>query len=344
MHLWNLTVTCDTRTTSGTLEVRGQLKYIDLLLRCLGCRSGASGEVQQMGKIDKKRLRLLIKAIEDKCGKGTIFTLGDKEDIDIPRVRTGIEDLDFIMGGGVPEGRIIEIYGPEAVGKTSLAYHMLAQYPLGLYIAIEGTFSADRARLFGNRKGQLLVRRPEWGEQAIGMVIDFAEAGCPLIVVDSVPALIPKKEFMEDDMEKSPEVAAVARLLSRKLPKIAAVCESTGSTVVFINQVRDNIGVLWGDPYSTPGGRALKHFASIRMQVGRKQWLEVAGERLGLVMKLKVVKSKVCAPFRECEIPLVFDVGFVAHDNLKAVLKEVRTQHVNQGTVAKKSYGRDGAE
>lgn len=297
-----------------------------------------------MAKVDKKRLKLLIKSIEEKYGKGTIFTLGGKEDIEVPRVSTGIEDLDFIMGGGVPEGRIIEIFGPEAAGKTSLAYHVLARYPLSLYIAIEGTFSSERAQLFGNRKGQLLVRRPEWGEQAIGMVIEFAEAGCPLIVVDSVPALIPKKEFFEEDMEKAGEIAAVARLLSRKLPKIAAMCEKTGSTVVFINQVRDNIGVLWGDPYSTPGGRALKHFASIRIQVGRKQWLEASGERLGLIMKLKVVKSKVCAPFRECEIPMVFDVGFVTHEDLKTILKKVRRQHVAQGTVAKKSYGRDGSE
>lgn len=277
--------------------------------------------------MDKQMIADIIEQVEKKHGKGSIYLLGSKyESKGIPRVTTGIEDLDYAIGGGMPKGRLIEIYGPESSGKTSLAYHLFNAYPLTLFIDMEGTFDSAYARTFlHNKKMKVLIRRPNWGEQAFELMLSFAEAGAPFIVVDSVPTMIPRKQFESKNVEKQEGVAMIAQLMSRHLPKLNTICEKSGTTVLFINQVREKIGGLpWSDPYQTPGGRMLKHLCSVRIQIGRKQRLQ--HDKLGMygqISKIRVVKSKVCSPFREAELPIVFGRGFVEHEELGAIRKQL---------------------
>lgn len=275
--------------------------------------------------MDKKRIALLIQEVNKKHGEGTIWTLGSKQGGEgIPRTSTGLVDLDIITAGGLPQGRMVELYGPESSGKTSLAFHLAARYELALFIDAEGTFDSNRARLFGNKKGQLLVRRPAWGEQAFELLMQFAEAGCPLIIIDSVPAMIPRKEYEQEDMEKQ-TMGLVAGMLSRKLPKLAHVCDNSGTTVLFINQVRDTFNAMpWGEQTHTPGGRALKHYVSLRMQIVRKQWIK--HEKLGnfgQISKVRITKSKVCNPYGEAELPLILHKGFVRHEDVATIRAEM---------------------
>lgn len=277
--------------------------------------------------VDKTKVIKLIQDIEKKYGKGAIYALGSKyENSAIPRVTSNISDLDSAIGGGIPTGRLIEIYGPYSSGKTSLAYHLIAQFPIGVFIDAEGTFDGDRARLFGCKPGRVFIRRPQWGEQAFEDIFRCVDAGIPIIVVDSIPALIPRKDFEESNMEKAPEIGMVARLMSRKLPVLATKCEKTGSTVILINQVRDRINaMMFQDPYQTPGGNALKHMCSLRIKIQRKGWLtDPKLGKFGQISKIQVVKSKVCPPFREAEIPLIFNRGFVDHNQMRQIIKELR--------------------
>lgn len=277
--------------------------------------------------MDKKQILLLIEETEKKFGKGAIFTLGSKyETAQVPRVSTGFEDIDWAIGGGLPEGRIIEIFGPYSAGKTSLALYLASKYELALWLEMEGTFDAKRAKMFGNRKNQFLLRRPEYGEQALGIIMKFAKAGVPLIVLDSVPCMTPKGEMEEKDADKNKSMGKIPGMLSRKLPIIQNICGKSGTTIIFVNQVRDQFGVLFGDPHSSPGGHALRHAVSLKIKVGRKEWLKIKGKAgeftVGQIVKGKVVKSKVCAPYRDFEVPLIFSKGFVQHSDLKVELKE----------------------
>lgn len=288
--------------------------------------------------IDKQKITLLIKNIEKKFGKGAIYVIGSDADLQIPRVSTGIEDLDWAIGGGLPKGRIIELFGVNSAGKTTLAYHLASRFPLALFIDAEGTFDPRQARVFGNKKGQLFVRRPSWGEQAIEAAFDFAEAGVPFIIIDSVPAMIPRKEFEGRDFEKQEGIGLVASLMSRKLPKLCYLCENSGTTILFINQIRDKIGgFMFGDPYTTPGGHCLKHMASLRIRITRKEWLRMSDELMGQICKIKVVKSKVCSPMREAELPLVFNHGFVTHEETRAVMKDIRAKRKQKSKTGKEA-------
>lgn len=293
-----------------------------------------------MAKTNKAAIMKLCQDISKREGEGAVYSLGSKgANLKIARWSTGIEDLDHITGGGMPEGRIIEIYGPESSGKTTLLYHLLGLHELALDIPIEGTFDAERAKVFGNRPKQLLVYRAKYGEEAFNKMIRFAQAGIPLIGVDSVPSLQPK-----DDMEKVMKavskdsieelrIGGVARLMTKYLPSLEEIMEVTGTTVIFINQVRDKMNaMMFGEQTDTPGGRKLKHACSIRMQVARRAWIEIPNkdprnaaktEKVGLIMKVKIVKSKVCNPMGECEIPLFFDRGFVSFDEVPTIRKEL---------------------
>lgn len=280
--------------------------------------------------MDRQKLQEIIRNTNKKYGKNTLFTLGKNVDRNIKRASTGIDDLDAIIGGGLPVGRIIELFGVESAGKTSLAFHLASQFDMVLFVDMEG-FDSSLAKSFGNRKGQFIIRRPTWGEQALEVMLDFAEAGCPLIILDSVPAMIPRREYESNDMDKHAGIAMVAGLLSRKLPKLLSVIEKNESTVVFINQVRDKFGGMpWGDPYTTPGGRALKHLASLRIQIARKSWIKISDRNYGQICKVRVVKSKVCAPMKEAELPLVFKRGFIEHDKIKLVVREMRKLELNK--------------
>ncbi len=280
----------------------------------------------------------------DKKEKGSVYSLGSKSsNLEIPRWSTGLIDLDNIIGGGVPCGRTIEIFGAESAGKTTLAYQMCAQHDMCLDIPIEGTFDAERAKLFGNRKKQMLVYRARYGEKAFNRAIRFAEEGIPLIVIDSVPSLQPKDDIdkirkaVNTDSEQEMRIGGVARLMDKYLPTLEDVIEQTGTTVIFINQIRDKMNALpFGDNIQTPGGHKLKHSASLRIQVARKGYIEIPNhnpfnteknERIGMIMKVKVVKSKVCNPMQSCEIPLFYERGFVDYVDYEQTRKEIMIEH-----------------
>lgn len=293
-------------------------------------------------KTNKEAIIRLCKQISVKEGQGSIFTLGSKNSIlKIKRWSTGIEDLDHIIGGGMPEGRIIEIFGPESSGKTSLGYHLMAMHELGLYIPIEGTFDAERAASFGNKPKQMLVYRARYGEQAMNKIMKFVEVGIPIIVLDSIPACKPKEDIEKikksanatTDEAVNERMGGVARLMHKYLPVLEEMIEFSGTTIILINQVRDKMdAMMFGDKTDTPGGRAPKHYSSIRMQLGRKAWIEIPNkdpknsastEKIGLIMKTKIVKSKVCNPQGEAEIPMFFDRGFTSFDDINVVRKEL---------------------
>lgn len=284
----------------------------------------------------KSEILKLCRKIESKYGEGSIYSLGSgKAVMKIPRISTCIEDLDHILGGGIPKGRIIEVYGAESSGKTSLGLYLCSLCEMALYIAAEGTFDAERAKIFGNRPKQLLVYRPKYGEDALDRVMEFTKAGIPLIVVDSVPALMPREDYekVEKSLENEHRIGGVARLLNKTLPVLERESEASGTAILFINQVRDKMNaMLFGDKTDTPGGKALKFYASVRMQVGRRAWIEVpnkdpknsaANEKVGMITKFKVTKSKVCNPFGECEVPMIFDRGYVSHDDVLKIRKEI---------------------
>ena len=285
--------------------------------------------------MDLAEISKLCKDIEKKSGKGSIFTVGKNASLQIPRWQTRIEALDNIIGGGMPKGRIIEIFGPESSGKTSLMYWLMSLHSLGLYIPIEGTYDEERALQMGVQKGKMIVHRANYGEEALNDVLKFAKAGIPIIGLDSVPACQPKDDItkIEKDAENEVRIGGVARLFSKMLPAIVRTCEESGTTLILINQVRDNMNaMLFGDKDTTPGGRAIKFYSSLRIKVARRAWIEIPNknpnisantEKVGLIMKAKVQKSKVSNPFAECEMPFFFDRGFVGYDDIVPIRKEL---------------------
>lgn len=301
-------------------------------------------------KTNKADIMKLVKNI-GKNESGAMFHLGSKNsELKINRWSTGIEDLDNIIGGGMPEGRIIEVYGPESSGKTSLGYHLAAQHELALNIPIEGTFDAENAKVFGNIPKQLLVYRARYGEQAMNKMVKFSQAGIPIIVLDSIPACKPKEDLDKvmknankgnDAQQEQDRMGGVARLLHKYLPVLEEVVETTGTTIIMINQVRDKMNApMFGSKTDTPGGRAPKFYSSIRIEVARKGWIEIPNkdpkntattEKVGMIMKLKVIKSKVCNPMGECEIPLFFGRGFVSFDEMASIRLELMNANKKSG-------------
>lgn len=287
--------------------------------------------------VDRQKLVAALKSLEKEYGEGSIYTLDSKKaQMQIPRWSTGLEALDEITGGGIPYGRIIEIFGPESAGKTTLAYHLMAQHEVAVDIPIEGTFDAKRAKVFGNKKGQLLVRRADYGEQAIETILAMANANVPCVVVDSVPHMIPRKQFEEPDVEKEGQRGRIAALFSAQLPKVVNICEKTHTTVIFINQLRDEMGaMMFGPKTHTPGGWALKHACSLRIEVRRLEWIKIPNknpknssptEIIGIAMKVIIKKSKVCNPLGECILSVIFDRGFVANEDVKEIRREIMKQ------------------
>ena len=288
-----------------------------------------------------------IRGINSEFGEGTVYTLGSaKSNMELPRWSTGIADLDKILGGGIPMGRIIELFGPESAGKTSLAYHLMARTEMAMDIPIEGTFDSKRAQSMGNRHGQLFISRASTGEDALKEGYIFTKAGGDIVVIDSVPSMITKKEFEETDFEKDGQRGRIAAMLSSKLPKIVPLAEEMGTTWIFINQLRDEMGaMMFGPSTHTPGGRALRHYASLRLQVNRIEWIKIPNKydtsnsakdkTVGLIMKCKVVKSKVCNPMGECEIPMFFDRGFVSFDDVQPIRKELMAKERDKTQVLK---------
>jgi len=291
-------------------------------------------------KTNKAAIIDLCNKINKKDGEGTLYTIDSKySNLKMDRWSTGIDDLDEIIGGGMPCGRVVEIWGAQSSGKTSLMYHLCAQHDLCLDIPIEGTFDVTRAKQFGNKSKQMLVYRAKYGEDAFNKILKFSQQGIPLIGVDSVPSMIPKDDFekvkkaAEKDSIEQQKLGGIAGLFTRYLPPIEEVIENTGTTIIFINQVRDKIGALaFGEQTHTMGGHKLEHADSLKIKVARRAWIEIPNknpkntastEKVGLIMKCKVDKSKICNPGMECEIPMFFDRGFVSFDDVPVIRKEL---------------------
>lgn len=260
-----------------------------------------------------KALEDALKCIEKAYGKGSVMRLGERPHVDVDVIPTGSILLDQALGvGGYPKGRIVEIYGPESSGKTTLALEAVAQAQLkggrAAFIDAEHAIDPEYASKLGVDIDELILSQPDSGEQALEICEMLASSGAiDIIVVDSVAALVPQAEL--DGVMSDNQVGLQARLMSKGMRKIAGILNKTGTVVIFINQLREKVGVIYGNPETTTGGRALKFYASIRIDIRRAEAIKSGSDIVGNSVKVKIVKNKVAPPFKSCNIDMIFGQG-----------------------------------
>lgn len=308
----------------------------------------------------KRALDIALAGIEKQFGKGAVIRMGERASRDIQVIPTGCLDLDMALGvGGLPRGRVVEIYGPESSGKTTVALHVVAEAQkmggVAAFIDAEHALDPVYARKLGVDVDQLYVSQPDTGEQALEICEALVRSGAiDIVVIDSVAALVPKAEI-DGEMGDS-FVGLQARLMSQALRKLAGIINKTGCVAVFINQLREKVGVMYGNPETTPGGRALKFYASVRLDVRRGEQLKNGSEVVGNHTKVKVVKNKVAPPFRVAEFDIVYGEGISREGTLldMAVERDIihksgawfsyKDQRIGQGRENTRLYLRDHPE